>query len=81
MYISLHESISVAGIYRSTGFVPKKFLWKNRTYPIETITLISNTKDGGVLSRIYSVLSEKHLYRLLFNRTTERWILMEVWHE
>lgn len=81
MYISIMESISVAGTYASTGFTPKKFLWKRKTYPIDTITLITNIKDGGVLSRMYSVVSQNNMYRLLFNRTIERWTLMEVWCE
>lgn len=81
MYQTISEKVAVAGIYNFGVFTPKKMQWNSRIYPIEQITLITETKDGGVASRIYSVVSKGNVYRLHFNRSTEIWILQEVWYE
>lgn len=81
MFLSINEKIAVAGVYKDAAFIPKKFSWKQKVYPVENITLISDTRDGQVRKRIYSVLSQKTLYRLLFNRETEIWTLEEIWME
>ena len=81
MFQSIGEVISTAGVYRGSMFLPKKFLWRGKVYLIETITLISDTRDGQVRKRIYSVLCNKTLYRILFNRETEKWTLEELWME
>lgn len=79
MFHSIGEKISVVGVYQGGHFLPKKFAWKTKVYPITKITLISDIKDGAVRLRLYSVLSETSLYRLLFNRETENWKLEEIW--
>lgn len=81
MYQRIDETIDVAGVYTKGTFVPKKFLWKNREYRISQITLRSDTKDGGMRKRLYSVTVGKEVYRLTFNRENEQWILEEVWVE
>jgi hypothetical protein len=81
MYQTISEPIEVAGIYTKSTFIPKKFRWKNRVYPIQEITLQSDTRDGGVKKRLYSVVVGKELYRLTFNRDAESWLLEEVWIE
>ena len=48
MYQTISEPIEVAGVYTRSTFIPKKFRWKDRIYPIQEITLKSDTKDGGV---------------------------------
>lgn len=79
MYQTIEEPIEVAGVYTKSTFIPKKFRWKQREYLIKEITLKSDTKDGGVRKRLYSVLVGKELYRLTFNREDETWMLEEVW--
>lgn len=79
MYQTINEPIEVAGVYTRSTFLPKKFRWKNREYLIQEITLKSDAKDGGVRTRLYSVLVAKELYRLKFNRENESWILEEIW--
>ena len=81
MFQTIGEKIAVAGVYRGGTFTPKKFLWQTRTYSIDVITLVSDTRDGAVRRRIYSVLCGKTLYRLSFNRETESWMLEELWVE
>ncbi|OGC59641.1 hypothetical protein A3A70_01615 [candidate division WWE3 bacterium RIFCSPLOWO2_01_FULL_42_11] len=73
MITSIDEPVSVAGVYEKSGFTPKIFLWKGRKLKIIQITLVSDIKDGTVLKRLYSVLSEGMLYRLCFNRNLEKW--------
>lgn len=81
MFQTIDETIAVAGVYQRSRFVPKKFLWKDREYRIENVTLISEVRDGQIKKRLYSVLCGKQLYRLLFNRETENWTLTEIWVE
>ncbi|PWU24015.1 hypothetical protein C5B42_00970 [Candidatus Cerribacteria bacterium 'Amazon FNV 2010 28 9'] len=73
--------MSVIGIYEHAHFIPKKFRWRDRVYLIQEITLVSDIRDGLIKKRMYSVLCNKTLYRLLFNRETEDWKLEEVWVE
>ncbi|OGY18385.1 MAG: hypothetical protein A2900_04060 [Candidatus Chisholmbacteria bacterium RIFCSPLOWO2_01_FULL_50_28] len=81
MYQTIGETISVLGIFRETSFVPKTFHWHNRAYPIEEITSIHEVKDESIKKRRYAVLSNGNLYLLEYNRTTETWILEQIWME
>jgi hypothetical protein len=81
MYQTIHEVVAVAGVYTQAKFTPKKFQWRTKSYQVDQITLSSNIKDGGVRFRTYSVMSGGNLYRLLFNRDDETWLLEEVWCE
>lgn len=84
MYQTISESIAVVGRYSDhpgSLFQPVKFRWRNRSYLIEKVTLLTEIKDGAARSRMYSVLVRGTLYRLLFHRELERWSLEEVWIE
>jgi hypothetical protein len=79
MYQPIEEEISVAGIFSQGKFEPKKFLWKQKIYPITEITLTARSRDGQVQLQHYSVLSHGNLYRLMYNQTTQHWKLAEIW--
>jgi hypothetical protein len=84
MYQTIAEPIAVIGRYSARPgavFQPVKFQWRQRTYLIEKITLLTEIKDGLTRSRMYSVLVKGTLYRLLFNRELQKWSLEEVWVE
>ncbi|GIK83930.1 MAG: hypothetical protein BroJett025_05520 [Patescibacteria group bacterium] len=81
MYQTINETISVLGVYARSHFVPKKFKWKEKIFPIKEITLYSDVRDGGVKKRLYSVVSGANVYRLEFNRESEKWYILEVWVE
>lgn len=84
MYQTIGETIAVVGRYANRPgalFQPVKFQWRQRTYVIEKITLLTEIKDGLVRSRLYSVLVKGTVYRLLFNRELERWTVEEIWVE
>ena len=81
MYQTIHEPIAVAGVYRQGKFEPKKFQWGGRTLPVKEVTLVIDSKDGGVRKRHYSILSGGNVYRLCFNREAESWLLEEMWME
>lgn len=81
MYQRIDEKVAVAGVYNHSTFLPKKFQWGPKTYTVEKITLISDIREGDIRKRLYSVLSQGTLYRLLFNRNTENWNLEEIWLE
>jgi hypothetical protein len=81
MYQTVNENISVLGVYSSQVFIPKKFKWKDKIFPIKEITLLNNVRDGVIRKRLYSVLSGVNLYRIEFNRDSENWKILEVWCE
>lgn len=92
MYQTINEAVSVLGIFEKAsptqrptgcgaGFTPKKFRWHNRTYPIEKITSIHSSRDGGVEKRRYAVISGANLYLLEYNRSKETWTLEQIWME
>lgn len=81
MFQTIGEKVAVAGVYSRGAFLPKKIQWGERILVIAEITLITDIKDGLVKKRMYSLLSGKELYRLIFNRDTETWVLEEVWVE
>lgn len=81
MYQTIHEKIAVIGVYNQGTFVPRKFQWQRRVYPVAQVTLTSDYKDGGVAKRMYSVASGANVYRLLFDRQDEQWFVEEVWCE
>ena len=79
MYQTINENISVVGVYVNFKFIPKKFKWKERIFLIKEITLSNDVKDGVIKKRLYSVLANDNLYRLEFNRESEKWQILEVW--
>ena len=81
MFQTVKEKISVVGVYSQAQFVPKKFLWQQRVYPVEQITFISEIRDAAVGKRQYSVISGGNSYRLIFDRSEELWELAELWCE
>lgn len=81
MYEPIHEKISVIGVYKNAGFVPRKFLWRDKEYSVSQVTFVADIKDGSVRKRQYSVVSKGNSYRLLFDRAEETWSLEEVWCE
>ncbi len=81
MYQTVDEAIDVIGSYSHGKFVPKKFRWGKRVLVVDQITLQSDTKDGGVRKRLVSVVVDKEVYRLEFNRESEQWYLREMWVE
>lgn len=82
MYQTLHEEIEVAGVFSRGKYKPVKFKWRTRQLKIQEITLVADTKDGGVRKRWFSLVAEdKNVYRLLFNLENFQWFIEEVWVE
>ncbi len=81
MFTSITEAIDVVCVFANGKCIPKKFKWRERVISISQITLINDTKDAGIKKRLYSVMDQKTLYRLEFNRDTEHWTLLEIWSE
>jgi len=79
MYQTIHESIKVAGIFNCSVFKPTWFEWRRQLLKIQQITLISDYKQGSVKSKIYSVMADGNLYRLLFDLNSCNWTLENVW--
>ena len=87
MYQTIGERIEMMAVYGRPvpGLVgklkPLRFRWQGKVYPVERITLATDTKDGGIRKRLYSVVSRGNVYRLSFNRENEDWLLEEIWLE
>ena len=81
MYQTIGEAIEVIGVYASQTFTPRKFRWQRQEYPVNSITFVTDLRDGVTRKRRYSVTSGAQSYRLLFNRNEETWVLEELWVE
>ena len=81
MFQPIHEKVAVVGVYNHAQFAPRKFLWNKKRYLVDQVTLISDVIDGGVKKRVYSLVSAGNVYRLVFDRMSEVWMLEEVWYE
>lgn len=81
MFTKINEQIAVVGTYNHAAFKPRKFLWRDKIFPVENITFVTETSDGGIRQRIYSIESNGSVYRILFNRDTEEWQVSEVFVE
>lgn len=81
MFQRIGEKIEVAGVYRQAQFIPKKMKWRNRVYVVKQVTLCTDIKEGLVRKRMYSLMVDTTLYRIVFNRDTEVWMLEELWTE
>lgn len=79
MYQTIHETIAVVGVYAQEKFTPKKFLWNKKVYRISNITMVITCRDGGVMTRRYSVSVGANMYQLLFNPKSDAWYLEAVW--
>lgn len=81
MYQTIHEDIIMAGVYSQSKFAPKKFEWKKKIYQVDQVTLVADIKDGGVKKRLFSLVSSGEVYRIFFDRESEKWWLEEKWVE
>ena len=81
MFTKINEPVAVVGTYNQSTFVPKKFLWRDRVLKIDKLTFVTDSRDGGVRNRVYSVVSGGNVYRLHFNRESEEWMISEVFFE
>lgn len=81
VFTPIYETIQTAGVYKKDTFVPRYFLWKSKKIAVESITYIADYSEGNMLLRSYSILSGGTLYRLVFNRTTEHWMISEIYYE
>lgn len=81
MYQTIHEPISVVGVFDHSQFMPKKFRWGKQVILIEQITLISREKDGSVPFFHFSVFARGTVYRLVYYPLEMKWLLEEIWHE
>jgi hypothetical protein len=81
MYQTIGEDIEVIGIFKRGKLLPRKFQWRQQILDIQEVTMINDTRDGGIRKRFYSVMSGGNLFRLSFNRESEIWKVEEIWCE
>ena len=81
MYQTIHEAISVAGVYAHGHFTPKKFQWRHKPFSITEVTSVHDFKDGSVRKRRFAVMAEKTVFLLEFDRDQESWVLEQLWVE
>lgn len=81
MYHPINEKVAVAGIYTSGKFSPRKFKWRSQTFEVNQICTVHDFKDGSVRKRRFSVMANRNVYLLEFNRDQEIWTLEQIWIE
>ena len=81
MYHTIGEKITVAGVYTSGRFKPRKFQWRQQLFTITSSCSVHDFRDGTVRKRRFSVMANGLLFLLEFNRDTENWVLEQMWIE
>lgn len=81
MFTKINEQVAVVGTYNHSTFIPKKFLWRDKVLKVDELTFVSDSREGSIKNRVYSVVSGGNVYRLHFNRETEEWMIAEVFCE
>ncbi len=79
MYQTIHETIKVGGIFHQAQFKPLWFVWQEKRFDINEITLISDLKNGKVKKKLFSVLANDNLYRLDYCPADQTWFLEQIW--
>ncbi|MFH1191235.1 MAG: hypothetical protein V1670_03455 [Candidatus Omnitrophota bacterium] len=69
----LNERIEVLAYFKHAKIFPKSFTWKNKEYPIQTITYNWQERLGQALVNYFSVLCADQMYQISFNNSTFRW--------
>lgn len=83
MYQTIDEEIAVAGVFQHKKFLPKKFLWREKTYIIHEITLHTLIKEHGEQSQQLACIAggAHDVFRLSFDQKNNQWKLREIWIE
>jgi len=70
-----------AGQARRPKVIPRAFLWKNRRYLIQSLSLVYQEKQGDAIIYYFSVSTDTNTYKLSFHNLTLEWRLVEAWYE
>jgi hypothetical protein len=79
MYHTIHEPITVAGVYEHGRFRLVKFRWKQHVYQVEKVCSMHDFRDGSIPKRRFSVSISGTTYLLEFDRHREVWFLEQIW--
>lgn len=79
MFTLINEKVTVAGVYTGGTFIPRWFIWKGKKTTTHKATYAGEYCEGQNVMRCYSFYCSGAIYRILFNKTRDEWILREVY--
>ncbi len=78
MITQIEDEVEVLVHFHQGHFKPLRFLWKNHSYSIGSITCEYRTCDGGNAFIHFATLSSGNLYELTYNLQNHHWQLTKV---
>ena len=81
MYEDVKEQIVVGAVFKNGHAIPRTFVWKERKYTVDQITLEHTEKRGNNILFCYSLTSAGNFYELSFDNINLIWQLERVWQE
>lgn len=73
----INDPIQTLVHFKSGKLIPLKFLWKNRSYKIDSLTTVYSSRDGGVDHVHYGALSGGNLYELVYTPHDYSWVISQ----
>lgn len=78
MDTQINDEVEVLAHFKHSRLIPLRFLWKNHSYRIQSITTEYRTRDGGNYFTHYAAVSNDNLYELVYNPQNHHWQLTQV---
>ena len=79
MYELINEPITVTATFAKNRNVhPHKFVWKNRTYTIDSVNFIHQSKEGADTLTHFAVVCGYETYKITFDSNSLAWTLDEI---
>lgn len=81
MYQDLNAPISVVAIFRNGKLLPHSFVWRDRTYLVQSVSFEHQQSQGKARVLIFSVNTKNNMYEISFNTEQMLWRLERAWTE
>lgn len=81
MYKDVNEPVEVLCAYVRNKALPLYFRWKERRYKIDKVNLVHSSRRGRDKLYYYSVSNAANYFKLCHDTASNRWQLIEAYHE
>ena len=78
MSTRVNDRIETLVHFKKGHLIPLRFLWKNHSYKIDSLTTSYQTRDGGVEHLHFAALCQGNFYELVFTPTDNSWFLTNI---
>ncbi len=75
------EQVRVGAVFGNGSIKPRWFIWKERKYPVDSVSYTWHDRSGEEPVYYFSVVAGADLYELSFYTKKMKWILNKVYVE